>query len=156
MVKDKDRVASFFKERNKDIQEMGNDKKFYQKSLDWMLHANKYKYAYNYTWMGRPIIKYPNDIVIHQELMWKLKPDLVIETGIAHGGSIIFTSSMMEMMGIQGEVVAVDIDIRKHNLELIKSHSMFKRISMYEGSSIDPKIIDKVKNSKKSSFLINI
>ena len=115
MGKEEDQVTSFFTERKNNIREMGNDKELQKKSLDWMLHADKYKYTYNYTWMGRPIIKYPSDIIIQQELMWKLKPDLVIETGIAHGGSIIFTSSIMEMMGISGEVVAVDIDIRRHN-----------------------------------------
>lgn len=141
----KDPVQQFFDEREADIRAMGKDDELRRKSLDWMLHADKYKYTYNYTWMGRPIIKFPSDIVIQQELMWKLRPDLVIETGIAHGGSIIFTSSMMEMMGIEGEVVAVDIDIRKHNRELIESHPMYKRITMYEGSSTDPAIVEKVK-----------
>jgi cephalosporin hydroxylase len=140
----KDPVQQFFDERETDIRAMGKDDELRRKSLDWMLHADKYKYTYNYTWMGRPIIKFPSDIVIQQELMWKLRPDLVIETGIAHGGSIIFTSSMMEMMGIEGEVVAVDIDIRKHNRELIESHPMYKRITMYEGSSTDPAILEQV------------
>jgi len=144
MGKEEDQVTSFFTERKNNIREMGNDKELQKKSLDWMLHADKYKYTYNYSWMGRPIIKYPSDIIIQQELMWKLRPDLVIETGIAHGGSIIFTSSMMEMMGISGEVVAVDIDLRKHNRDLIESHPMYKRITMYEGNSIDQIIIDKV------------
>jgi cephalosporin hydroxylase len=123
---------------------MGMDEELRRKSIDWMLHADKYKYTYNFTWMGRPIIKHPSDIIIQQELMWRLRPDLVIETGIAHGGSIVFTSSMMEMMDIRGEVVAVDIDIRKHNRELIETHPMFKRITMYEGNSTDPAIVDQV------------
>ena len=159
MTKEVDQVISFFTEKNDNIRNMGNDKELHKKSLDWMLHVNKYKYVYNYTWMGRPIIKFPSDIIIQQELMWKLKPDLVIETGIAHGGSILFTSSMMDMMKIQGEVVAVDIDIRKHNLELIKSHPMYKRIPMYEGNSIDPIIIDKVRKhaeDKKCVMTINL
>ena len=136
----------FQQEREADIEKMGNDAVLRQKSLDWMLHADKYKYTYNYAWMGRPIIKFPNDILIQQEIMWELKPDLVIETGIAHGGSIIFTASMMEMMGIPGEVVGVDIDIRPHNKHAIDNHPMKKRITMYEGSSVEPNIIDKVKN----------
>ena len=109
--KKNDIVASFFKERNEDIKKMGKDKKLIKSSIEWMMLADKYKYSYNFTWMGRPIIKLPSDIVIQQELVWKLKPDLIIETGIAHGGSIIFSASMMEMMGIEGEVVGVDIDI---------------------------------------------
>lgn len=140
-----DPVSEFFAERNADIANMGEDEALRQKSLDWMLHADKYKYTYNFTWMGRPIIKFPTDIVIQQELMWRLKPDLVIETGIAHGGSIIFTASMMEMMGINGEVVGIDIDIRKHNRDLIESHPMMKRITMYEGSSTAPEFVEKVR-----------
>lgn len=140
-----DPVSEFFAERNADITAMGADAELRQKSLDWMLHADKYKYTYNFTWMGRPIIKFPSDIIIQQELMWKLKPDLVIETGIAHGGSIIFTASMMEMMGIEGEVIGLDIDIRQHNRDLIESHPMKKRITMYEGSSTDPVIVEKVR-----------
>lgn len=140
-----DPIAQFFAERGADIEAMGRDEELRQKSLDWMLHADRYKYTYNFTWMGRPIIKFPNDIVIQQELMWKLRPDLVIETGIAHGGSIIFTASMMEMMGIDGEVVGIDVDIRKHNRDLIEAHPMMKRITMYEGSSTDTAIVEKVR-----------
>lgn len=142
---DSNPIQEFINERQADIKAMGEDQELRQKSIDWMLHADRYKYTYNFSWMGRPIIKFPSDIVIQQELMWQLKPDLVIETGIAHGGSIIFTSSMMEMMGIEGEVVAVDIDIRKHNKDLIESHPMYKRITMIEGSSIDPAIVEQVR-----------
>lgn len=140
-----DPVAQFFAEREADIEAMGRDEELRRKSLDWMLHADRYKYTYNFTWMGRPIIKFPSDIIIQQELMWKLKPDLVIETGIAHGGSIIFTASMMEMMGIDGEVVGIDIDIRQYNRTLIEEHPMAKRITMYEGSSISAEVIEKVR-----------
>ena len=127
-----------------------------QKSIDWMIHADKYKYTYNYTWMGRPIIKFPNDMVIQQELMWNCKPDLVIETGIAHGGSIIFTASMMEMMGIDGEVVGIDIDIRPHNRREIESHPMYKRITMYEGDSVSEPILTQVRShlQGKSSVMV--
>jgi cephalosporin hydroxylase len=140
-----DPVEQFFAERETDIQAMGRDEDLRRKSLEWMLHADRYKYTYNFTWMGRPIIKFPGDIVIQQELMWKLKPDLVIETGIAHGGSIIFTASMMEMMGIDGEVVGIDIDIRQHNRALIEEHPMAKRIMMYEGSSTSAEVVEKVR-----------
>tara|TARA_A100001015_G_C14712929_1_gene602846 strand:- start:167 stop:772 length:606 start_codon:yes stop_codon:yes gene_type:complete len=107
--------------------------------------------------MGQPIIKFPADIIVQQEIMWKLKPDLIIETGIAHGGSILFSASMLEMMGAKGEVVAIDIDIREHNKKLIEEHPMYKNITMYEGSSIDPKIVEKVKShveNKKSIMVI--
>ena len=140
-----DPIEMFFDERNADIVRMGADQELRQKSIDWMIHADRYRYTYNYTWMGRPIIKFPNDMVIQQELMWELKPDLVIETGIAHGGSIIFTASMMEMMGIDGEVVGVDIDIRPHNRTEIEAHPMMKRITMYEGDSVSGVMVEKVK-----------
>jgi cephalosporin hydroxylase len=135
----KNPVKQFFKEREIDISLMAKDKELKKKSLDWMLHADKYKYTYNFSWMGRPIIKFPSDMIVQQEIMWKVKPDLIIETGIAHGGSIIFSASMIKMMGIEGEVVGIDIDIRKHNKKLIEAHPTFDHITMYEGSSVDPR-----------------
>jgi cephalosporin hydroxylase len=142
---EKDPIETFFEERKADVESMGADEELRRKSLDWMLHADKYKYTYNYSWMGRPIIKFPNDMVIQQEIMWELKPDLVIETGIAHGGSIIFTASMMEMMGIDGEVVGIDVDIRDHNRSEIEAHPMIKRITMYEGDSVSPEMVERVR-----------
>jgi cephalosporin hydroxylase len=108
------------------------------------------KYSYNFSWLGRPIIQYPQDIVAMQELIWLIQPDLIIETGIAHGGSLIFSASMVELNAACGgprdaEVLGVDIDIRAHNLGAIKAHPMSKRISMIQGSSIAPEIIEQVK-----------
>ena len=108
------------------------------------------KYSYNFSWMGRPIIQYPQDMVAMQELIWSIQPDLIIETGIAHGGSLIFSASMLELNAICGgsqdaEVLGLDIDIRAHNREAIEAHPMFKRISMIQGSSIAPEIIEQVK-----------
>ena len=140
-----DPVSEFFNSRQDDINKMKNDKKLKTMSLKWMIKADQYKYTYNFTWMGVPIIKFPSDIIIQQELMWKIKPDLIIETGIAHGGSILFSSSMMDIVGTNGEVVAIDIDIREHNKKIIKKHRMYKNITMYEGSSVDKKIVNKVK-----------
>jgi len=154
--KEKDTLKEFILERDENIELMGNDKDLFKKSIDWMIDADKYKYTYNFAWMGRPIIKFPSDMIVQQEIMWKLKPDLIIETGIAHGGSIIFSSSMMEMMGIKGEVVAVDIDIRKHNRKYIEDHPMYKRITMYEGSSVDSEIIEKVKKHTKDKKCIMV
>ena len=108
------------------------------------------KYSYNFSWLGRPIIQYPQDIVAMQELIWSIQPDLIIETGIAHGGSLIFSASMLELNAACGgpqnaEVLAVDIDIRAHNREAIEAHPMSKRISMIQGSSIAHEIIEQVK-----------
>ena len=147
-----DPITQFKEERKKEIKEMSKDEKLNQKSLEWMLHAHKYKYNYNYTWLGRPIIKYPNDVVFMQEIIWDVKPDLIIDVGIAHGGSIIFYASMLELIG-KGKVVGIDIDIRKHNRIEIEKHPMYKRVTMLEGSSVSGEIINKVreiaKNEKK-------
>jgi len=138
-------ITNFKKERQADIEKMSKDSELHELSLEWMLKADKYKYTYNYSWMGRPIIKYPNDMLLQQEIMWDIKPDLIIETGIAHGGSIVFSASMQQMMGIENaEVVAIDIDIRAHNRKEIEKNPMNKYITMYEGSSIDEDILNLV------------
>jgi cephalosporin hydroxylase len=107
------------------------------------------KYSYNFSWLGRPIIQYPQDVVAMQELIWTVQPDLIIETGIAHGGSLIFYASLLELNAACGgpreaRVLGVDIDIREHNRRAIESHPMFKRISMIQGSSVAPEIVRQV------------
>jgi cephalosporin hydroxylase len=97
--------------------------------------SNTARYSYNFSWMGRPIIQYPQDMIAMQELIWEIKPDLIIETGIAHGGSLIFYASLLELIG-QGEILGIDIDIRDHNRKEIEQHPMFKRIEMIQGSSV--------------------
>jgi cephalosporin hydroxylase len=109
----------------------------------------KYRYSYNFTWLGRPIIQFPQDIIAMQEIIWRLRPDLIIETGIAHGGSLIFYASMLELLGSTGEVLGIDIDIRQHNRHEIEKHPMFKRITMIQGSSIEQSIIQRVYSFSK-------
>lgn len=138
-------VDEFFHERREDIKKMAQDEDLKQKSLDWMLASDKYKYSYNYTWLGRPIIKYPSDIVATQEIIWRVKPDLIIETGVAHGGSLILSASMLELLGGDRRVIGIDIDIRAHNRKEIEAHPLFKRIDLVEGSSIAPDIVAQVK-----------
>src|SRR5260370_22146981 len=104
----------------------------------------KYRYSYNFAWLGRPIIQFPQDMVALQEIIWRVKPDLILETGIAHGGSLIFSASMLELVGGNGLVVGVDIDIRSHNRVEIESHPMSKRIKMIQGSSVDETIAREV------------
>lgn len=110
-------------------------------------------YSYNFSWLGRPIIQYPQDMIAMQELIWEIKPDLIIETGIAHGGSLIFSASMLELIssctGSEGEVLGIDIDIRPHNRKAIEEHPMFKRISLLQGSSIEPEIVNQVVEKAK-------
>jgi cephalosporin hydroxylase len=132
-----------------------------QSAAKLMEESLKARYSYNFSWLGRPIIQYPQDIVAMQELIWTIKPDLIIETGIAHGGSIIFSASMLELNAAcggpkDGEVLAVDIDIRAHNRVAIESHPMFKRISMIQGSSVAPEVVAQVraKASNKQRVMV--
>ena len=112
---------------------------------EFMVQTIINKYSYNFIWLGRPIIQYPQDMIAMQEIIWQVKPDLIIETGIAHGGSLIFYASLLELIGNNGKVLGIDIDIREHNKEEVEKHPLFKRIILIEGSSIDPKVIEKVK-----------
>jgi cephalosporin hydroxylase len=123
----------------------------------WVREIARHKYAYNFTWMGRPIIQFPQDMVAMQEIIWATKPDLIIETGIAHGGSLIYYASLMEMMGVEGYVLGVDVDIRDHNRAEIDAHPMRKRIEMIQGSSIAPETIGAVAEhvkGKKSVLVV--
>lgn len=109
----------------------------------------KAKYAYNFFWLGVPIIQVPQDLQAIQEIIWEVKPDLIIETGIAWGGSIIFSASMLSLLEVCGEikdgqVIGIDIDIRPHNKKAILAHPLSKKITMFEGSSIDERTIGKV------------
>tara|TARA_B110000881_G_C18582359_1_gene522565 strand:+ start:873 stop:1556 length:684 start_codon:yes stop_codon:yes gene_type:complete len=137
---------------------MSKDTNVKKNSKEWFDSVFNYEYSYHFSWLGRPIIQFPQDMVAIQELIWKIKPDLIIETGIAHGGSLIFSASILEMIG-KGEVIGIDIDIRKHNKKLIEKHPMFKRIKMIEGSSVDKSIINKIhklaKNKKKILVLLD-
>ncbi|MGV0607685.1 cephalosporin hydroxylase family protein [Mycolicibacterium sp. XJ1904] len=118
------------------------------------------KYSYNFFWMSRPIIQYPQDVFAMQELIWRVRPDLIIETGIAHGGSIVFSASMLALLdmadaissnatldpvGSNRKVVGVDIDIRAHNRVAIEAHPMASRIQMIEGSSTSPEVVSQVR-----------
>jgi cephalosporin hydroxylase len=108
--------------------------------------VNEYRYSYNFTWLGRPVIQFPQDLVAMQEVIWRARPQVIVETGIAHGGSLIFTASMLEILG-EGKVVGVDIDIRAHNRVAIEEHPMARRIEMIEGSSVDPAIVEQVRSA---------
>ncbi|MFA6321559.1 MAG: cephalosporin hydroxylase family protein [Candidatus Omnitrophota bacterium] len=120
-----------------------------------MLESTPTKYSYNFRWLGRPIIQYPQDIIAMQEIIWRVKPDLIIETGIAHGGSIVFSASMLALLEIsgaidRGKVLGIDIDIRKHNKSEIEKHPLSKKIHMIQGSSVDEGVIRQVYDFAKS------
>lgn len=143
-------VEQFNAEKMARVDALGKDVEFREQSRQWLEKSMRKQYAYNFSWLGRPIIQNPIDIVAMQELIWMIQPDLIIETGIAHGGSLIFSASMLQLNAACGgpqdaEVLGVDIDIRAHNREAIEAHPLFKRISMIQGSSIAPEIIEQVK-----------
>jgi len=135
-------IEKFEFEKNQNIQKL-SVAEYKNAGIDFITKTLDTKYCYNFTWMGRPIIQYPQDIIALQEIIWKVKPDLIIETGIAHGGSLIFHASMLELLG-KGEVLGIDIDIRPHNRKEIDEHPMAKRIKMIEGSSVATDIFNKV------------
>ena len=138
---------------------------FEKSARAFMLESTMPKYSYNFSFLGRPIIQYPQDMVAMQELIWQIKPDLIIETGIAHGGSLILSASMLALLDMtdaieagtmidpkqsQRKVLGIDIDIRAHNREAIEVHPMASRIQMIQGSSIAPEIIEQVKDIAKN------
>src|SRR5580765_7454783 len=141
-------VQEFIEERRKRIEKNGAVHALKKAADDFNVESNSNQYSYNFSWMGRPIIQYPQDMIAMQEIIWQVKPDLIIETGIAHGGSLIYYASLLELIG-KGEVLGIDIDIRDHNRREIEGHPMFKRIKMLQGSSISSEIIDQVKKYAK-------
>jgi cephalosporin hydroxylase len=124
--------------------ERENTERLRELTQEWFLESCRVKYSYRFSWMGRPIIQYPQDIVAMQELIWRVQPDLVVETGIAHGGSLVFYASMLKLLGNEGRVLGIDVDIRAHNRAAIDAHPMRPHIDMIEGSSIDPAVVAKV------------
>lgn len=141
---------TFHKEKLQNIKKLGLNDRIRDISRRWIVDVSMCKYSYNFTWLGRPIIQFPQDIVAMQEIIWHVKPELIIETGIAHGGSLIFYASMLELLGGNGRVMGIDIDIRKHNRIEIERHPMIKRIIMIQGSSIDERIVQQVYNYAKN------
>jgi len=150
-----DPVGMFKQQVADNIKGLGEDKDVQGLSRIWCRETNRNGYTYNFSWLGRPIIQYPQDMIAMQEIIWTVQPDLVIETGIAHGGSLIFWASMLELNAVCGgprdaAVLGVDIDIRAHNREAIEAHPLAKRISMIQGSSIAPETIAQVREKRSS------
>lgn len=138
-----DKTQNFFRDCENRIRANAQNKELLAASELFAFETLKAMYSYNFSWMGRPVIQYPQDMVAMQEIIWEVKPDLIIETGIAHGGSLIMYASFLELID-NGHVLGIDIDIRDHNRSEIEKHSMFKRITMFEGSSISTEMAEKV------------
>ncbi len=159
-----DPVRQFEEEKCKSINKMIEDKSILNSTHEWIVQSGQHKYSYNFLWLGRPIIQYPQDTVAIQEVIWHVKPDLIIETGIAHGGSLILSASMLALLdycdAVQAgqsfdpratnrRVLGIDIDIRSHNRAAIEAHPMSHRIDMIQGSSVAPEVVAEVYKKAK-------
>jgi cephalosporin hydroxylase len=157
-------INSFNEEILNDLEKMKQDPEMLSLSIQWLKKANQYRYSYHFNFLGRPIIQYPQDMIAVQEIIWTVKPDLIIETGIAHGGSLILSAASLALLDLneavqQGKtldplrskrlVIGVDVDIREINRKEIENHFLFSRIKLVEGSSTDPKIISKIEQLSK-------
>lgn len=155
-----DPIGAFRNQVVANIDALAKDSDVQGLSRIWSRETNRNGYTYNFSWLGRPIIQYPQDMVAMQELIWQVKPDLIIETGIAHGGSLIMSASMLALLdyceaveagkpldpqATRRRVLGIDIDIRAHNRAAIEAHPMSHRIDMIQGSSIAPEIIAQVR-----------
>ena len=143
-------------EKQERIAGFAQDAEFRALSERWRALALQRKYMNNFSWLGRPLIQLPMDAMALQEIIWAVKPDLIIETGVAHGGSVVLSASMLELLGGEGQVIGVDIEIRPHNRQAIESHPMGHRIQLMEGSSVAPEIVNQVRAAAagKKSVLV--
>jgi cephalosporin hydroxylase len=155
------KYEDFKAECTQEISEMSLDGVLRAKSIEWLIASSRYKYSYHFEWLGRPIIQYPTDIVALQEIIWAEKPDLIIETGVAHGGSLILNASILALLDlfdteagksnqIGRKVIGIDIDIRKHNRNAIEGHPLSNRIELVEGSSTSIEVINKIEELIRS------
>ena len=144
-----DEPARFAAEVADNIKAMSHSQELRALTQSVLADMTRYKYSYNFRWLGRPIIQLPQDMLAMQEIIWRVQPDLIVETGIAHGGGLIYYASLLELNGGEGRVLGIDVDIRKHNRAAIETHPMFKRISMIEGSSTDEAVVEQVRSAAR-------
>lgn len=143
---------SEFEIRNRTyLKALASDDGLKKTSRDWFIEASRHEYSYHFTWLGLPIIQFPQDIVAIQELLWAVQPDLIVETGVARGGSLLLSASMLELAGNPGFVVGIDIDIREANRKAIEEHPLAGRIRLVEGSSTSPEVAQEVRDLAATS-----
>jgi cephalosporin hydroxylase len=130
----------FYREKAARIKAMGTNKPLRETATGFLRESIIANYSYNFSWLGRPIIQYPQDIVALQEIIWETQPKLIVETGVAHGGTSVFLASMLELLGGESLVLSVDIEIRAHNRPLIENHPLAKRIKLLESDSLAPAV----------------
>jgi cephalosporin hydroxylase len=137
--------AEFEVNKRAQARALGADTAVFKQALETLRAADSYDYTYLWSWMGVPIIQLPADVMATQEVIWSTRPDVIIETGVARGGSVLFMASLMELIG-KGKVVGVDIEIRPHNREAIETHPMAKRVVLVEGPSTDAAVLARVRS----------
>ncbi len=134
---------------------LGRDEELFDVASKLLHDVDKYGYTYLWSWLGVPIIQLPEDVLATQEVIWATKPDVIIETGVARGGSVLFMASILQLIG-KGKVIGVDIDIRPHNRDTIEHHPMAKRVHLIEGSSADPGVVAEVRKQIPSSASVMV
>jgi cephalosporin hydroxylase len=132
-----DEIARFSDEVKANVDRLMANADIQARSRAWLAEITRHRYTYNFTWLGRPVIQLPQDLIAVQEIVWQVRPDLIVETGIAHGGSLVHSASLLELLGGEGLVVGIDVAIRAHNRQAIEAHPLAKRIHLLEGSSTD-------------------
>ena len=142
----KDDRAEFAAHQINQSRALGKDDASFARSLDTVLDLDRYDYSYLWNWMGVPIIQLPADVMATQEVIWETRPDIIIETGVARGGSVLFMASLLRMLGNGGKVIGVDIDIRAHNRETIESHPFSENVVLIEGGSVDGDVLETVRS----------
>ena len=166
-----DPIQQFQQEVESNIDALAQARDLHDQSLEWLRNTLPFRYSYNFTWLGRPIIQYPQDIVAMQELIWRARPDVVIETGVAHGGSLVLSASMLALLEYcdaqlnrrhldplskNRRVIGIDIDIRSHNRTAIEQHPLSSKIVLIEGSSTSPEVVSAVKRLLRSDERIMV
>jgi cephalosporin hydroxylase len=139
-----DPLEAFDEQKRAAIAAQGQDEAFREVTRDWFHRSLAHRYSYGFTWLGLPIIQYPQDIVALQEIIWRVRPEVIVETGVARGGSLLLSASLLELIGGTGRVVGIDVDIRPHNRAALEAHPLMKRITLVQGSSTDREVVAKV------------
>ncbi len=135
----------FNEEKKENIKKAYDNPELHKSALDFITKSDQHNYAYNWTWLDMPIIQMPEDIMLVQEIIWETKPDIIIETGIAWGGSVVLYASILELIG-KGQVLAIDKVLPQHNIDAIMKYNFSSRIKLFEGSSIDESIVNAIRD----------
>jgi len=151
-----DEVARFSAEVRANIDGLAADTDVQALSRVWVREITRYKYTYNFTWLGRPVIQFPQDLLAMQEIVWRVQPDLIIETGVAHGGSLIYYASLLQLLGGERQVLGIDIEIRPHNRAAIEEHPLGGRVRLVEGSSVDDAVVASVRAAARGRHAVMV